>query len=80
LKLRQINENESMELAKDYIDDAKEGPISGTEFIVYDDRVIIITDENDPDLLHVIKAEVPIGIWNQFMNVVNANNSSPGVK
>ena len=79
MKLNQLNENESMELAKDYIDDAKAGPLYGTRFAVYDDRVIITqTDENDLDEYHVIKAEVPIGIWNQFMNVVNANDSESG--
>ncbi len=78
MKLRQINENESTELAKDYIDDAKNGPLHGTQFYVYDDRVVITQDDNDLDEDHVIKNEVPIGIWNQFMNVVNANSSEKG--
>lgn len=83
MKLRQINENESIELAKDYIDDAKAGPLYGVRFAVYDDRVVITQDDsedndNDLDEYHVIKAEVPIGIWNQFMNVVNANDSESG--
>ena len=58
----------------------KAGELQGILFTVYDDRVVVSYDDNDLDKFHVIKAEVPIGIWNQFMNVVNANNSESGPK
>ena len=85
MKLRQLNENESTELAKDYIDYAKYGPLTGATFRVDSNQVVIYqeTDESEdgleePTKYYVIKADVPIGIWNQFMNVVNANNSESG--
>lgn len=78
MRHNRLNEGESTELAKDYIDDAKNGPLYGVRFVVYDDRVVITQDDNDLDEDHVIKNEVPIGIWNQFINVVNANNSEGG--
>jgi len=80
-----LYENESTELAKDYINYARDGDLSGTEFVVNQveggqTQVTIYqeTDESEDGLeeatkYRVFQGDVPVGIWKQFMAVVDAN-------
>ena len=67
MKLHQLNANESTELAKDYIEMARDGDLVG---VTYDDQedVVVINDEGAE--YTVIKKDVPIGILNLFMKIV----------
>ena len=87
MKLRALFENESTELAKDYINYAKDEDLSGTSFDDRGDIVVIWQDtetiadtpeeaedqDAEPDKYLVVKKDVPIGIWKQFMQVVKAH-------
>ena len=85
MKLAALLENESTELAKDYIDYANEEELSGTRFSDRKDVVVIWQDtetigddaedqDAEPSKYIIVKKDVPIGILNQFMQVVKANS------
>jgi len=82
------NDNESTRLAKDYIEYASYEELTGTSFDDREDAVVIWQDTDtiadtpeedadqdaEPDKYIVVKKDVPIGILNQFMQVVKANS------
>jgi len=86
MKLATLFENESTELAKDYIGYGEDGPvISGASFRVDNNQVRIYqeTDESEdgeeePDKYYVIKKDVPIGIWKQFIDAIQAHGKAGG--
>ncbi len=68
MKLSQISPNESFELAKDYIEMAKDGDLVNVTFEDLGDAVVINHDGTE---YTVVKKDVPIGILNFFMKIVN---------
>ena len=79
MKLTDLFENESINLAKTYIDYFKDGGVYGADFDIGDGQIRIYqeTDEEDedgeqeePSKYYIIKDDVPKAVWDELVQLI----------
>ena len=68
MKLSQISPNESFELAKDYIEMARDGDLVN---VTFDDVGDVVVINHDGSEYTIVKKDVPSGILQIFMKIVH---------